>query len=134
MLPPTCNADTPYNAVDRAYPIVRCGHCAASVGGNNWDQRGKSAIEFWNTRRAPAPVAPGGVITEEDCKPIGKAMDDLYWFIPTADGDLIPVRCGIRSMTDNPLSNTEMLIGRLCERINRMSAALSPDAKVGGRE
>lgn len=56
MFPPTCNKDTPYNAADRAYPIVRCMHCAAQANGNNWDQRGKSAIEFWNKRATPDPA------------------------------------------------------------------------------
>ena len=52
VFPPTCNQRTPYNAADRAFPIVRCG-CGASKSGKDWDQSGLSAIEAWNTRAAP---------------------------------------------------------------------------------
>ena len=54
MLPPTCRPETPYNAADRLFPIVRCGSCCAEVSGDNEDYRGASAIAAWN-RRAPSP-------------------------------------------------------------------------------
>jgi hypothetical protein len=51
MYEPTCNKSTPYNAADRAFPVVRCA-CGVQVNGENWDQSGHSALTAWN-RRAP---------------------------------------------------------------------------------
>lgn len=59
MLPPTCRPETPYNAADRLFPIVRCGSCCAEVSGSNEDYRGHSAIAAWNRRASPSPA--GGV-------------------------------------------------------------------------
>ncbi len=51
VLGPTCTKATPYNASDRAFPVVRC-RCGAEVPGDDWDKSGKTAIAAWN-RRAP---------------------------------------------------------------------------------
>lgn len=56
VLPPTCTPKSPYNPADRAYPVLRCGGCGASVPGEDWDTLGASAVAAWN-RRAPEAQA-----------------------------------------------------------------------------
>jgi hypothetical protein len=51
VLARTCNRDTPYNPMDRAFPEVRCRGCGASVPGDNWGKP-ESAINAWNTRHS----------------------------------------------------------------------------------
>lgn len=53
--PRTCNKDTPYDARDRAYPIVRCLGCGASQEGADWTGI-ETAITKWNYRPTPAPA------------------------------------------------------------------------------
>ena len=56
VLPPNCTPKSPYSLADRAYPVLRCGGCGASVPGEDWDALGASAIAAWN-RRAPEAQA-----------------------------------------------------------------------------
>ena len=57
--PRTCNKDTPYNARDRAYPIVRCLGCGASQEGSDWTGV-ETAVAKWNHRATPpAPSVDG---------------------------------------------------------------------------
>ena len=49
---PTCNRQTPYNPLDKAFPSVFCPGCFASIPGKDWDDRGGSAIDAWNRRAA----------------------------------------------------------------------------------
>jgi hypothetical protein len=52
--PRTCEKDTPYDPLDTAFPIVRCGLCFASSPGKNWSGE-RTAIDAWNTR-TPDPM------------------------------------------------------------------------------
>lgn len=47
---PTCDRQTPYDPSDRAYSIVYCRSCRASIQGKNWHQSTETAIKAWNTR------------------------------------------------------------------------------------
>jgi hypothetical protein len=47
---PTCNRNDDYDHRDRAFPLVRCSECWATVPGEDWDQDGLSAIIAWNRR------------------------------------------------------------------------------------
>lgn len=50
LLTPTCTQRDPYNAADRAFPVIRCLCCFTEVPGKNWDHKGKTAVEAWNRR------------------------------------------------------------------------------------
>lgn len=50
VFPPTCTRKSPYDAMDRAFPIARCSGCFATVQGSNWDSSGNSARAMWNQR------------------------------------------------------------------------------------
>ena len=79
----TCDQDTPYNPNDRAAPTVRCGHCFASVFGQNWTGS-DTAITAWNTR----PREDAAVVDE--WRPIETAPRDGTRIIigrPDSDGD-----------------------------------------------
>jgi hypothetical protein len=52
--PRTCEKDTPYDPLDTAFPIVRCGLCFSSSPGKNWSGE-RTAIDAWNTR-TPDPM------------------------------------------------------------------------------
>jgi hypothetical protein len=54
LLPPTCRPETPYNAADRLYPVIRCSRCYTDVPGKDGDYSGDSARVAWNTRKAPS--------------------------------------------------------------------------------
>ena len=63
--PPTCDRSTPYNPEDRAFPIVCCHGCGASMDGEDWDQSGRTAAETWNRRAQPTPPAVVEPLTSE---------------------------------------------------------------------
>jgi hypothetical protein len=54
---PSCHKDAVYDPRDRAYPLVRCRDCLASVDGENWDHSCRTAIDKWNTRALEAENA-----------------------------------------------------------------------------
>ena len=81
--PRNCNKNTPYNAADRAFPIVRCMACWAEIAGTDWSEP-RTAIAAWN-RRAPLE----GEKAEPVASPVRDAManliseqaeDDALWF------------------------------------------------------
>lgn len=78
VLPPTCTPTSPYNPADRAYPVLRCGGCGASVHGEDWDALGASAIAAWNRR---SPRLAGGA----DVEAMARAIDALRPFAWVAD-------------------------------------------------
>lgn len=87
--PRTCDRDSPYDAADRAYPIVRC-ECGAEVPGEDWGEP-PTAVVAWNRRaaleasHAPVPREPtGAMLAAADpiyndaatCRNIWRAMYD----------------------------------------------------------
>lgn len=81
--PRNCNKNTPYNAADRAFPIVRCMACWAEIAGTDWSEP-RTAIAAWN-RRAPLE----GEKAEPVASPVRDALanliseqaeDDALWF------------------------------------------------------
>ena len=67
VLGPTCTKATPYNASDRAFPVVRC-RCGAEVPGDDWDKSGQTAIAAWNRRAPDARDARDARIAELEAK------------------------------------------------------------------
>lgn len=63
VLPPTCTPESPYNPLDRAYPVATC-PCGAETGGENWDRTGRSALAAWN-RRAPDEAMRARIVAAE---------------------------------------------------------------------
>lgn len=47
---PTCRPETPYDPLDRLYPLVRCANCFGSAYGENEDYKGTTAEAAWNLR------------------------------------------------------------------------------------
>ena len=47
---PTAKPETPYDARDRLYPLVKCRPCGATTYGVNEDYKGVSAVASWNRR------------------------------------------------------------------------------------
>lgn len=91
LFPPTCNRSTPYDPADRAFPQVRCGGCHVSASGNNWDERGASAIKAWNTRAsAPVPVVVAEEAVERAAKAHWDAENAAPWNKVLGQGDWNP--------------------------------------------
>lgn len=64
VYPRTCNKSTPYNAADRAFPIVRCRSCGAEAAGKDWGEP-DTAIAAWNRRASPAQAAEQAISDEQ---------------------------------------------------------------------
>jgi hypothetical protein len=53
---PTCTRESPYDPLDRAYPIVRCGKCYAEISGDDFDSSCRTAVHKWNLRNGLVQV------------------------------------------------------------------------------
>lgn len=93
--PPTCDRSTPYNPADRAFPVVRCHGCGASMDGEDWDQSGRTAVEAWNRR---AQATPPAVVEPTELSPdfTDTARAALLWVLWHHQGGSSPVGQPIR--------------------------------------
>lgn len=55
IMPKNCDKRSEYNHADRAFPLIRCIDCGATVEGANWSNP-KNAIAAWNRRHGAKPL------------------------------------------------------------------------------